>query len=98
MSILFLKSCNVAYQINGNDAENTMQANILPFYIPTTPGLGQKVKIVVVFLKAMLHIKLKGEMLRTLYIKMFDLMHIPELLGWVKSSDIQIVQISIILF
>ena len=67
MSILFLKSCHVAYQVNGNDTENTMQSIILPFYIPTTHGLGQKVKIVF-FLKAIMHIKLKGEKCRTLYI------------------------------
>ena len=29
-------------------------------------------------------------------IKMFDLMHTPDLLGWIKRSDIEIVQISII--
>ena len=28
--------------------------------------------------------------------KMFDIMHTPGLLGWVKMSDIEIVQISII--
>ena len=29
-------------------------------------------------------------------IKMFDIMHIPGLLGWLKRSDIETVQISII--
>ena len=29
-------------------------------------------------------------------IKKFDLMHTPDLLGWVKGLDIEIVQISII--
>ena len=31
------ESSHVAYQINGNEAENTMQANTLPYYTPTTP-------------------------------------------------------------
>ena len=30
--------------LNGNETENTMQANILPFYTPTFPRWGQKVK------------------------------------------------------
>ena len=34
-----------------------MQANILPFYTPSAPGWGKKVKSF--FLKVMLHIKLK---------------------------------------
>ena len=38
--------------------------------------------------KVLLHI--------TLSIKMFDLMHAPDLLGWVKRSDMEIVHISII--
>ena len=33
----FYESSHVAYQ-NGNKEENTMQAKILPFYTPTTPG------------------------------------------------------------
>ena len=41
---LFSVSCQVAYQINRNEAENRMQANSLPFYKPTTTGWGQKVK------------------------------------------------------
>ena len=31
-------------QINGYEAKNTMQANILPFYTLSTPGGGLKVK------------------------------------------------------
>ena len=31
------ESCHVAYQSNGNEADNTMQANILPFFMPTNP-------------------------------------------------------------
>ena len=34
--IYFSESSNVACQIDGNEAENTMQENILPFYTPTT--------------------------------------------------------------
>ena len=41
--IFFSENNPVAYQINMNEAENTMQANILPFYTSTTPGWGQKV-------------------------------------------------------
>ena len=35
-----------ACQINWNEAENTMQANILHYYTPTTPRLCQKVKTI----------------------------------------------------
>ena len=41
--------------------------------------------------KVMLHIKLKEKQCRTLC--KFDLMHTPDLLGCVKRSDIEIVQI-----
>ena len=41
----------------------------------------------------MLHIKLNGKKSKPLY--KFDLMHTTDLLGWVKMSDIEIVQISI---
>ena len=41
----------------------------------------------------MLLIKLKRKRCRTLC--KFNLMHTPDILGWVKSSDIEIVQISI---
>ena len=77
-------------KLNGNIAENTMQANILPFYTPKTPRWGQYK----FFLKmVMLHIKLKGKKCRPLC--KFDLMHTPDLFGWVKTSDIEIVQISL---
>ena len=47
------------------------------------------------FLKmVMLHIKLKGKKCR-IASKMFELIHTPGLLGWIKRSDIKIVQISI---
>ena len=42
--LIFSESCHVAYLINGNEAENTMQANSLHFYMPATPEWGQKVK------------------------------------------------------
>ena len=62
--VLVLESRCVAYQTNGNEAENTKQANILPSYTPTTLVCGQKV----IFLKkVMLNIKLKGTKCRTLY-------------------------------
>ena len=54
----FSESSPVACQINGSEAKNTMQANILPFYTPT--ALDQKVKTIVFLKKVMLHIKLKG--------------------------------------
>ena len=66
-----------------NEAENTMQANILPFLTQ----IGQNVK------HFFLHIKLKRKKCRT-FCK-FDLMHTFDLLGWVKRSDIEIVQIRI---
>ena len=48
------------------------------------------------FLKvAMLHIKLKGKKCSATQhaSKVFDRMHTPDLLGWVKTPDIEIVQI-----
>ena len=38
------ESSHVAYQINKNEAENTMEATFSPFYALTIPGWGQKVK------------------------------------------------------
>ena len=32
------------FQLDGNEAENTMQASILPFYTPMAPRWGQRVK------------------------------------------------------
>ena len=66
-----------------------MQANILPFYKPTTSRWGQKVKTIYFLKEVMLHIKLKGEKCRTLC--KFDLKHIPDLLGLVKRSDTETV-------
>ena len=40
----FSESCQVACQANGNEAENTMQANSLPLYTPMTSRWGPKVK------------------------------------------------------
>ena len=38
----FSESSRVAYQINRNEAENTMQANILPFLHTHNPCIGLK--------------------------------------------------------
>ena len=46
-------------------------------------------------MKVMLHIKLKERSVGHYASKMFDLMHIPGLLDWVKKSDTEIMQISI---
>ena len=63
-------------ELNRNEAENAMQANILPFYTPTFMAKGQNN----IFLKlVMLHIKLKEKTCRTLY--KFYLMHISDILG-----------------
>ena len=48
----FLKVVMLHIKLTG--MKITMQAYILPFYTPTTPGTGQKV---IYFLKVMLHIK-----------------------------------------
>ena len=65
-------------QINYNETYNTMHTNVLPFYTPLTPVWGQKLKHF--FLKkVMVHITL-------LQLKMFDVIHTPGLLGWVKMS------------
>ena len=42
--VFFSESSHVACQINGNEAENTMQANTLPFYTRVTPKWGRKVR------------------------------------------------------
>ena len=86
----FAESSHVACQINGNEAENIVLANSLPFNTPTTPRWGQKVKIIYFLKKVMLHIKLKGKDCRTLC--NFYLMHTPDRLGLVKRSDNEIMQ------
>ena len=82
-------------ELSRNEAENTLQANILPFYTPMTPRWVKRSKHFIFFkyMYVMSHIKLKGKTCRTLY--KFDLMHTPEIIGWVKRSDIEIVQKSI---
>ena len=67
-----------------------MLENVLPLHQPPD---GVKRSKTFFLKKVMLHIKLKGKTCRTLC--KFDLMHTPDLLGWVKRSDIEIVQISI---
>ena len=51
--VFISESCHVAYQVNGNVAENPMQGNILPFEPPTTYGSGQK--IITFFLRSYLY-------------------------------------------
>ena len=87
----FSESSHVACQINRNEVENTMQANILPFYTPTTPRWGQNIFLLK---KVMFYIKFKGKKCRTLC--KFDLMHNLDIFVWVKRSDIESVLISII--
>ena len=61
-----------------------------PFYIlvPTTPGCGQKVKI---FFSEKGHVAYQILSVDYYASKMFDLMHIPDLLSWVQRSVIEIV-------
>ena len=56
----------VAFHINGNEAENTMKANIGPFYLLTTPGWEQRVQIFFFLKNVVLHIKLKVKQYITL--------------------------------
>ena len=70
-------------ELNGNEAENTMQVNIRSFYTPAVPRRGQRSKQY--FSEVgydIYYIKLKGKTCRTLC--KFDLMHIPD---W---SDIEL--------
>ena len=46
--------------IKVNEAENIMQANILPFYTPTSPRWGQQLKTFFFLKKVIMHIK-KGK-------------------------------------
>ena len=64
-----------------------MQANILHFNTQTGPRWGQTVNTF------LLYIKLKGKKCRA--ICKFDLMHTADFFGLDKSSDIEIVVISI---
>ena len=60
----FSESSHVAYQINEDGAQSTMQAHILSLQTPSIPGVGSKVKIFFLLKVVMLHIKLKGMELR----------------------------------
>ena len=60
-----------------------MHENVLPFYTPSTPVCGQKVKMFF-FCRRLCYISHYA-------IKMFDLMHTTDLLGWVKRLDFEIV-------
>ena len=79
-------------KLNGNEEENTMQANILPFYTPTNPRLAQKVKSFFLEVDHAAY-KIKGNTCRTLF--KCDLLYTPDIYGWVKWSDMKIVQISL---
>ena len=61
-----------------------MQATILPLYTPTTPSLDQKAKTI--FLKVMLHIKLKRKKSRTLCTFDRSLGHGKKVYHW-KCAD-----------
>ena len=62
--VFFSERSPDACQINGNEAENIMQANILPFYTPRPPdGVDRSKQILK---KVIMHIKLKTKMCRTL--------------------------------
>ena len=41
-NIFFSGSGHVEYQIQGNEAYDNIQSNILPLHIPTTPRIGSK--------------------------------------------------------
>ena len=56
-----------------------MHANVLHFYTPSTPVRGQKVKRFFFFEKG--YVAYQSHYA----IKMFDPMHTPDLLGWVKK-------------
>ena len=74
-----------------NEAENTMQANILPLYTPTAPRWGQKVN----FFSEVGHLQIKLTVKTCRTLCKFDLRHTPDIFGWIKRSDIEIVQVSI---
>ena len=81
-------SC-VAYQIKGNETENTstMQTNILPFKHPTVPERGPRVTR---FSEGHVAYQNKERSVEHYASKIFDHMHTFDLLGWVKKSDINI--------
>ena len=65
-----------------------------PFIHPWPPdGVKRSKHFFLKYMYVMSHIKLKGKTWRTLC--KFDLMHTPEIMGWVKRTNIEIVQISI---
>ena len=59
-NIFFAESSHVAYQINVNGAQSTIQAPIPYLHTPSTPGVGQKVETFFLLKVVMLHMKLKG--------------------------------------
>ena len=62
MSFFFVsENSHVAYQINGNEAENSMQAHSMPFYSPDT-WMGSKFQNK----SEEGHVKLNGKKCRTL--------------------------------
>ena len=69
-----------------------MQANSVPFYTRSSPGWGQKVKTFFFLNIIMLHFNKKERSVEHYAFEMFDLMHTPDLLVWVKRLDIEIVQ------
>ena len=84
----------VHVELNGNinEAENTMQVNILPFIHPRPPDVIKRSKQ---YFSEVGHVayQIKGKDLYN--IMEFYLTHTPDILGWVKKSDIEIVQIRI---
>ena len=62
-----------------------MQANSMSFYTPLTPGWGQKV---IFSEEVMLHITLKERSVKHKTSKIFDLMHIPDILSVIKKGQV----------
>ena len=79
----FSESSHGAYQINGNEAENTMQANILLCFIHMAPGWGQTFFSEVVH--AAYQIQRKEVYSTFNASKLLNLMHSLDLFGWVKG-------------
>ena len=65
-------------------------------FTPSSPGWGKKINgFMFIYGSGHVAYQIKGKSVEQYASKMFDLMHNPDPLGWVKRSDIEIVRISI---
>ena len=78
---IFKEYGHVTYHFKGNEMINNIQATSSPLHAPSTPGVGQKVKTVLMKI-VMLYIKIK-EMVRTTAYRQYVCPYThSRLIGW----------------